>query len=191
MFYIKMLKSYSFFLIDWKSAAVICWTLLACLVVPLRTQDSLNNTQVPPMDISALLRSFGVRNMRGNVSSLSLFPWIDWLRQTGATQLRRCPGICGRLSLCPLGIRNQWEVHGLYIRYVLQVLVLSIVLKSKCKIINNIYYKAILERWKTEVWRQGNYKVFSCSQTVLYKNWILRLMMMGSIIAIMSDSDSE
>ena len=50
-----------------------------------------------------------------------LFSWIGWLRPTSEANVRWLPSVCGRLSLCLVCVRNQWEVHGLYIWYVLQV----------------------------------------------------------------------
>ena len=82
-----------------------------------------------------------------------IFSWIDWLRPTRETNVRRTPGVCGRLSLCLVCLRDQWEVHGLYIWYVLQV---GQTILFKTYRDRDTFCQAILERWETEVRRQGN-----------------------------------
>ena len=99
----------------WKSAAVMCWTILSCLVAPLRTQkNSLNNTKVPNMDISALLRSFGVRVL-DNISPSLFFVLIRLVTTDGwdqCTEALRCLWVSLCMScLCQKSVRSSWTLH--------------------------------------------------------------------------------
>ena len=116
---IKTISLYSNFS-HWKSAAVIWWTILSCLVVPLRSQeDSLNNTKVPNMDISALLRSFGVRVyllQSSNASPGLSFLLLDRLATTDewgqCTVVPQCLWASLSMScLCQKSVRSSWTLH--------------------------------------------------------------------------------